>query len=155
MTSLKQKFYTQRNGAKYRGIEWHFTFESWLEWWGDDIVNRGPYKGQLVMARYGDTGPYHPDNVRKAFAEENCSEGNKGIPAPQKACPGSKNGMYGKISAFKGKKQSELGLASIIQRANSERNILVREQLTCPHCAVTTNKGNAKRWHFDKCKQQC
>lgn len=23
---------------------------------------------------------------------------------------------------------------------------------TCPHCGVTTNKGNAKRWHFDNCK---
>lgn len=24
--------------------------------------------------------------------------------------------------------------------------------LTCPHCSVTTNVGNARRWHFDKCK---
>jgi hypothetical protein len=152
MSTLKSKFRTQRSGARSRGIDWHFTFEEWLAWWGDDIEQRGHYSGQLVMARYGDIGPYHPDNVRKLTCNENCSEGNKGIPAPQKACPGAKNGMYGKVSAFKGKKQSALGLQSIVERANSERNTLVKEQLTCPHCNKTSNKGNMARWHFDNCK---
>lgn len=27
--------------------------------------------------------------------------------------------------------------------------------LTCPHCGLTLSAGNAKRWHFDKCKQNC
>ena len=67
----------QRIFAGYRNIEWHFTFEEWLAWWGDDIVNRGRTKGKLVMARHGDTGPYHPDNVRKACQEVNAYEGKK------------------------------------------------------------------------------
>lgn len=25
---------------------------------------------------------------------------------------------------------------------------------TCPHCSYTTGIGNAKRWHFDNCKQK-
>ena len=29
------------------------------------------------MARNGDAGPYHKDNVRKATCSENCSEANK------------------------------------------------------------------------------
>lgn len=45
---------------------------------GEDIIYRGPYKGQLVMARHGDIGPYHPDNVRKATSGENNSEAHKG-----------------------------------------------------------------------------
>ncbi len=64
--------------AKERGIEWLFTYDTWTEWWGEDITKRGPYRGQLVMARHGDVGPYHPDNVRKATCSENCSEANKG-----------------------------------------------------------------------------
>ena len=78
MITLKHKYQMQKNNAIIRNIEWQFTFESWLAWWGDDIVNRGRKTGQLVMARNGDIGPYHPDNVRKATCGENCSEGNSG-----------------------------------------------------------------------------
>ena len=70
-------FRDQRAQAiKKRGIEWHFTFDEWLDWWGDDIVNRGREKGKLVMARYNDTGPYHPDNVRKLEFGMNTRESN-------------------------------------------------------------------------------
>lgn len=74
MKQLKQKYYTQKSGAKARNIEWQFTFEAWVEWWGNDIANRGNRSGQLVMARKGDTGPYHPDNVYKITANANHSE---------------------------------------------------------------------------------
>ena len=74
MNILKSKYNTQVAGAKARGIEWQFTFESWLEWWGKDIDQRGNKSGQLVMARIGDTGSYHPDNVRKITCNENHSE---------------------------------------------------------------------------------
>jgi len=67
-------FRSQRNSARSRKIEFQFTFEQWLAWWGDDIVNRGCRRGQLVMARLGDQGPYHPDNVRKLTMEDNIKE---------------------------------------------------------------------------------
>lgn len=74
-------FKDQRAKAiKERGIEWHFTFDEWLDWWGDDIVNRGREKGKLVMARYNDTGPYHPDNVKKITVSENAREGHTHSP---------------------------------------------------------------------------
>ena len=76
MKDYKQKYHIQKWHSEKRNIEWKFTFESWLAWWGDDIVNRGRCKGQLVMARYGDQGPYHPDNVRKATQAENNEEKN-------------------------------------------------------------------------------
>jgi hypothetical protein len=112
---LKHKYSVQRTSAINRGIDWQFTYDTWIEWWGKDIANRGRLKGQLVMARYNDIGPYHPDNVRKATCSENNSEGIK-------------------------------------PRANSKKNTTVFAQLTCPHCNFTTNKGNAKQWHFDNCK---
>lgn len=75
---MKQKYYDQKRHAKDRNIDWQFTYETWLEWWGDDILNRGYYKGQLVMARHNDEGPYHPNNVRKATVEENINEAQVG-----------------------------------------------------------------------------
>jgi len=74
----KNKYSTQKAYAKQRGIDWQFTYDEWIAWWGDDIINRGPKKGQLVMARNGDTGPYHPSNVRKATCAENNIEAHQG-----------------------------------------------------------------------------
>jgi len=74
---MKHKYHTQKAGAKARNIEWHFTYETWLAWWGDDIVNRGNKSGQLVMARKDDAGPYHPDNVEKITANQNHSDAHK------------------------------------------------------------------------------
>lgn len=72
----KNKYSVQKTHAKLRGIEWQFTLEEWINWWGDDIVNRGCRKGQLVMARRGDIGPYHPNNVYKATCGENAADSN-------------------------------------------------------------------------------
>jgi hypothetical protein len=66
--------------AKQRGIDWQFTYATWTAWWSEDITKRGPYKGQLVMARHNDVGPYHPNNVRKATCQENGREGQLGKP---------------------------------------------------------------------------
>jgi hypothetical protein len=135
---MKQHYNRQKyNAIHIRNIEWHFTFESWLAWWGDDIVNRGSRKGQLVMARNGDTGPYHPDNVRKATVSENCSEGNKGI---------SKN---------KGRIATNLGIPHTKETCEKMKiKALARPKLICVHCNKTSLPGNAKRWHFDNCKEK-
>lgn len=75
---LSQKYLIQKHHAGKRGIDWQFTLESWIAWWGDDIVNRGRKSGQLVMARIGDIGPYHPDNCVKKTCNDNLSEGSLG-----------------------------------------------------------------------------
>lgn len=75
--TIKMKWTEQKNRARRRGIDWYFSFEQWLEWWGDDIKNRGDSKGQLCMARKGDTGPYHPDNVYKATNKQNIIEASQ------------------------------------------------------------------------------
>jgi hypothetical protein len=68
---------SQKQHAKRRGIEWQFTHDTWFKWWGDDIEKRGSKAGQLVMARYNDCGPYHPDNCRKVTVEENILEARR------------------------------------------------------------------------------
>jgi len=72
--NYKHDYYTQKSSANSRNIEFQFTYEEWINWWGDDIVNRGRKAGQLVMARIGDQGPYHPDNVVKKACGDNVRE---------------------------------------------------------------------------------
>lgn len=74
----RRQYSFQKCTAKYRGIEWQFTYDQWIDWWGDDIANRGCRRGQLVMARNGDVGPYHPDNVRKITHGANVAEAQTG-----------------------------------------------------------------------------
>ena len=74
MTTARQKYHNARWSAKERNIDWHFTFESWVNWWGDDLDKRGPKSTDLCMARIGDKGPYHPNNVCKLTVSENVKE---------------------------------------------------------------------------------
>jgi len=74
MITVKEKYNNAKLSAKQRNIEWLFDFDSWIEWWGNDLHLRGPKKGNLVMARFNDQGPYHPNNVKKITVEENIRE---------------------------------------------------------------------------------
>ena len=71
MRKYREAYESQRSGARRRGIEWQFTYESWLAWWGDDLARRGTGKYDLQMQRVADSGPYHPDNVRKGIPKQN------------------------------------------------------------------------------------
>jgi len=78
--SLDSAFYAafkaQKDTAKRRGIEFQFSFSMWLDWWLEDNrwTKRGLRGNGLVMARNGDVGPYHPDNVRCITTTENIRE---------------------------------------------------------------------------------
>lgn len=63
----------QEVNAKVRGIEWQFTFKTWVDWWGDDIEKRGRGAFDLQMQRVADRGPYHPENVRKGTPRMNAA----------------------------------------------------------------------------------
>ena len=115
--NYKDKYRDHKFRAKKRGLDFHFTYEEWIEWWGKDIVRRGNRKGNLVMSRYGDVGPYHPDNVFKNTAEQNASDGNKGRPKSEehnakvsnakKGRPQSEEHKAKRIAAMKGIPKSE------------------------------------------------
>lgn len=80
-TSPYARFMQQRRRAKSRGVEWLLTFDEWFSIWeaSGKYAQRGPHKGQYVMARKGDIGPYavgnvfihlHSDNVRDGYSNE-------------------------------------------------------------------------------------
>lgn len=72
--SSKNRYRQQKSNAQRRGIVWQFTYLSWLEWWAGDFKDRGLNKGQLMMCRYGDSGPYHPGNCYKGSPSDNVQD---------------------------------------------------------------------------------
>lgn len=69
-------FHARRAGAKQRGIPFLMTFEEWWAIWQDSgkWEQRGCHRGQYVMARFRDAGPYAVGNVRICTREENSAE---------------------------------------------------------------------------------
>ncbi len=79
---------SQMDMAKQRGIKWKFTFQSWVRWWVANLgpdwqFKRGRKKGEYVMARKGDEGPYHPNNVDCVTCSKNSSDANRGERSPR------------------------------------------------------------------------
>jgi hypothetical protein len=92
MKHIKEKFWSQRTKAKHRGIEFNLTFEEWWDIWqkSGKWEERGCRKGQYVMSRKNDIGPYEVENVFIQTCTQNCLERpngpgwNKGLPSPRK-----------------------------------------------------------------------
>lgn len=66
MDNLKAAYRRQQRAALHRNIEWNFTFETWVSWWEltEKLHLRGKTKERpYQMCRFGDDGPYSPDNV--------------------------------------------------------------------------------------------
>ena len=72
---IQAKYDNAKSCATRRGIPFLFTFVEWVAWWGDDIARRGRGSNDLCMARNGDIGPYHPDNVLKLTSGQNARDG--------------------------------------------------------------------------------
>lgn len=65
MDSIETKYWSQSRSAKSRGIGFTLTFEQWWDIWNKSghWDQRGIGKGQYVMSRRGDIGPYEIGNV--------------------------------------------------------------------------------------------
>jgi hypothetical protein len=76
----QQKYNQHRNSANSRGIPFILSFKQWMGIWERSGVShkRGRKKGQFVMARLDDEGPYAVGNVEIILNEENSIGGNVG-----------------------------------------------------------------------------
>ncbi len=68
-----KRFQQHRRGAKTRGIGFELTFSQWLAIWGDRIDQVGTRRGQYVMCRMNDMGPYAVGNCYIATGTHNLS----------------------------------------------------------------------------------
>lgn len=73
---LRDSYFWHKNDAKRRGIGFEFTVDEWMEEWisSGKMLQRGCRKGQYVMARYNDIGPYRAGNIHIITVEENMRE---------------------------------------------------------------------------------
>ena len=77
--TANKKYSMQKTSAAARGIDWKLTFQEWYDWWQSTghWEQRGCKKGQYVMARYNDTGPYSLDNIFCCTSEQNNKDRHK------------------------------------------------------------------------------
>jgi NUMOD3 motif len=73
---LRTAFAVQRAKAKQRGISFELDYEGWLLIWikSGKLSQRGKKRGQYVMARFGDKGPYAAGNVKIIKVVKNLRE---------------------------------------------------------------------------------
>ncbi len=102
--------------AKKRSIEFLLTFEEWLKIWVDSghYFERGCRKGQYVMVRKGDNGPYAVGNVRITTVEENRAEQKHSVKQLEQLVARTKGNKYGrknkgKIRSVEAKHKMRLG----------------------------------------------
>ena len=78
LTKAKTQYNQQKGGAKQRGIGFEMSFEEWCKVWRESGVydRRGNRRGQFVMCRPGDNGPYAVGNVEIRTALSNVREGH-------------------------------------------------------------------------------
>lgn len=69
----KGRYMRQKFNAKVRNISWEFTFDSWKKLWDESgqYEKYGLSKGHYCMCRYGDIGPYSPENCYIDLASVN------------------------------------------------------------------------------------
>jgi hypothetical protein len=74
--SLARAYCVQQVNANHRGVGWEITFPQWIKVWRDSghLAERRRGNG-YVMARHGDTGPYHVNNVYIALSVQNIRDG--------------------------------------------------------------------------------
>lgn len=90
---MREKFHAHRTNAKNRSIPFLLSFDEWRTIWLDSGKwdRRGWRRGQYVMSRPGDRGPYALGNVKICLAEMNRAERARNYPLK-----GSRNGAFGK-----------------------------------------------------------
>lgn len=73
---LRDAYREQKRRANQRGIGWELNLLSWHEIWRNSgkLENRGRSKGEYVMGRRGDIGPYSKDNVYIITCSDNIKE---------------------------------------------------------------------------------
>ena len=73
---LQRDWHAHKWNARRRNIPFLLTYEQWLDIWlqSGHLHERGNRKGQYVMARFEDTGPYSVNNVKIVTREINHAE---------------------------------------------------------------------------------
>lgn len=91
-------------------------------------------------------GLKHSDEAKQAISKANKGKQHTlGFKHSEEAKAKMSASMKGRKAPNKGIKHSDEAKAAMSAKH--------KEKLACPHCSVSMSKSNAKRYHFDNCKQ--
>ena len=132
MNKSRKQYRNHKSGAKVRGIPFLLTYEEWMNIWltSGKYEQRGPQKGQYVMCRKNDIGPYEIGNV---YIDTNAHN--------------AQVAWVGKKRNVSEEHRKKLRLANLGKPHPQKR-------LECPHCQYIGSAGNMKRFHFDNCQKK-
>lgn len=99
------------------------TFQGFLD---NQPTTGRPYAPGLVLARFGDTGDYSPENTRWATKSENAQE---------------------MIAARTPEQQARFQAAAHTKEANARRGAAPKRKTPCPVCGVLATGQHLARWH--------
>jgi hypothetical protein len=148
LVRARKAYHTQKSHALNRKdrngdpIEWLFTFDEWIDLWlkSGKWSQRGNRRGQYVMARIGDVGPYAPWNVEIKLHSENTIEGHKGKTISEEHRKKLREANKGRIPWNKGRPSGRKGIP--------------KPKMACRHCGKLCSAGNLKKWHGDNCRHK-
>lgn len=93
-------------------------------------------------------------SVLSEEGKQRISEANTGRPRPDASKRNLETG-FNKHWAGKTRSEQDKANKSLAAKKNVEAGINpFTQKIKCPHCNKETDTGNAKRWHFDKCKER-
>ena len=150
MKTIKEKYWNQKAQAKKRGIDFNLTFSQWWDIWekSGKWEQRGRKKGQYVMSRVGDMGPYELGNV---FIQSNAN--NNRDAAPNRVY--SSKSFINRVPWNLGKKTGSLSEEHKQKLSNTLKGVpKPQRKVTCPHCNLTGGISNMTRKHFSNCKHK-
>jgi hypothetical protein len=133
--SMQKSMALKRKDKNGNPIEWLFTFDEWIDLWlkSGKWHQRGCRRGQYVMSRFGDVGPYAPWNVEIKTVGENNIEAHKGRSSWNKGIPLSEEHRKKLREANKG---------------------IPKPKMACRHCGKLCAANNLKRHHNDNCRHK-
>lgn len=166
---LRSRWRAHRYNARLRGVEFLLTFEQWLAIWvaSGQLDKRGCRRGQYVMARCNDVGPYAEGNVQIVPSERNNSEWvrTEAMRAKMRArFLGSNSPKYGKPlsettrakmretirlrghpKGYLGKKHTEAYKKMMRERMSGKNNPMYGRPPTAEH-SRRLSEGQRRRW---------
>ena len=111
--------------------------------------NRKMSDKQKIKLSIINVGKKHSEETKKKISKSNIGKHsgllNKNLSILHKKKISDK--LKGRISPMLNRSHSK---ETILQMSISSKN---KPKLTCPHCGKICDPGNAKRWHFNNCKQ--
>ena len=118
---IRQMWRNQKASAAGNGIPFLLSFEEWLKIWQESghFSERGCHKGQYVMGRIKDKGPYSAKNVRVITVEQNIAD-SWSRTSQQRA-------HRKRMRALRGKKKSIYGIPGLYVKFNNHKSRAIRQ----------------------------